>query len=228
LKRIIIIGAGGHGREVADIVRHQSRVDNQIEPAGFVDDNPATHGQMVDGLPVFGDWSWFDGANRADIAVVCAVGSPQICRRLVHRAKELGLSFASAISPLAHISASAHLGEGVTVFPGVIVNTRAVIDSYSILNVAATVSHDTRVGPYSNVNPGAHLAGNVTIGEGCYIGMGANVIQGRSIGAWSIIGAGAVVIRDLPANTTAVGVPARAIKIREERLDEQSPGFIRK
>jgi sugar O-acyltransferase (sialic acid O-acetyltransferase NeuD family) len=201
-------------------VRHQARLDSHIEPVGFVDDNPAIHGQRVDGLPVLGGWSWFDGADRAEVEVVCAVGSPRICRRLVRRAKELGLSFASAISPLAHISAFAHLGEGVTVFPGVIVNTRAVIDSYSILNVAATVSHDTRVGPYSNVNPGAHLAGNVTIGEGCYVGMGASVIQGRSIGAWSTVGAGSIVIRDLPANVTAVGVPARAIKVEEERRDE--------
>lgn len=217
MKGIVIIGAGGHGREVADILRHRSQVNSEVEPLGFVDDNPAIHGQSLDGLPVLGNWSWLEGMNREDIAVVCAVGSPRICRRLVQRAKELGLSFASAISPLAHVSAFAHLGEGVTVFPGVIVNTRAVIDSYSILNVAATVSHDTRVGPYSNVNPGAHLAGNVTIGEGCYIGMGANVIQGRSIGAWSTVGAGSVVVRDLPANITAVGVPARAIKVKEEK-----------
>ena len=211
MKRIVIIGAGGHGREVADILRHQSQLDNEIELVGFVDDNPAIHGQSIDGLPVLGGWSWFDGMDRAGVTVVCAVGSPEICRRLVRRAKELGLSFASAVSPLAHISASAHLGEGVTVFPNVVINTRAFIDSYSILNVAVTVSHDTRVGPYSNINPGAHLAGNVTIGEGCYIGMGANVIQGCSIGEWSVVGAGAVVVRDLPANVTAVGVPARII-----------------
>ena len=217
MKRIIIIGAGGHGREVADILRHQSRVNNEIEPIGFVDDNPAIHGQNLDGLPVLGGWSWFDGVSRADVAVVCAVGSPEICRRLVQRAKELGLDFASAISPLAHVSAFAHLGEGVTLFPGVIVNTRAFIDSYSILNVAVTVSHDTKVGSYSNVNPGAHLAGNVTIEEGCYIGMGANVIQGCSIGKWSVIGAGAAVISDLPASVVAVGVPAKSIKIKEKR-----------
>jgi sugar O-acyltransferase (sialic acid O-acetyltransferase NeuD family) len=217
LERIIIIGAGGHGREVADILRHQSQANSQIEPVGFVDDNPAIHGHNFDGLPVLGGWSWFDGVDRADVAVVCAVGSPHICRLLVQRAKELGLSFASAVSPLAHISASARLEEGVTVFPNVVINTRAVIDSYSILNVAVTVSHDTRVGPYSNINPGAHLAGNVTIGEGCYIGMGANVIQQRSVGEWSVVGAGSVVVRDLPANVTAVGVPAKVIRIKKER-----------
>ena len=217
MKHIVIIGAGGHGREVADIARHQGRVNNAIEVLGFVDDNRDLHGQSLDGLPVLGDWSWFEGAGHKDVAVVCAVGSPQICRRLVERANALGLSFASVVSPLAHISSFARLGQGVTIFPDVVINTGAFIDSYSILNVAATVSHDAIVGCYSNINPGAHLAGNVTIGEGCYIGMGANVIQGRTVGAWSVVGAGAVVIRDLPDGVTAVGVPAEIIKRREQK-----------
>ncbi len=218
MKRVVIIGAGGHGREVADILRHQALAVGEIEPIGFTDDNRDLHGQELDGLPVLGDWSWFDGADRRDIAVVCAVGSPQVCRRLAERARGIGLSFASVISPLAHISPYARLGKGVTVFPNVVINTGAFIDSHSILNVGVVVSHDATVGPYSNINPGAQLAGSVTIGEGCYIGMGASVIQGRSIGAWSVVGAGAVVIRDLPANVTAVGVPAKIINDTRGRL----------
>jgi dTDP-4-amino-4,6-dideoxygalactose transaminase/acetyltransferase-like isoleucine patch superfamily enzyme len=136
----------------------------------------------------------------------------------------LGLTFVSAISPLAHISPSARIGQGITVFPHVVVNTGAHLDNYCILNVDATVSHDTKVGRYSNINPGVHLAGNVTVGEGCYIGMGANVIQGRSIGSWTVVGAGAVVTQDLPGNVTAVGVPAAVIKKgRDDMNDESAP-----
>jgi sugar O-acyltransferase (sialic acid O-acetyltransferase NeuD family) len=215
LKRVVIIGAGGHGREVAEILRHQARAGGEIEPLGFADDNRNLHGQNLDGLPVIGDWSLFEGADRKDIAVVCAVGSPQVCRRLADRARGIGLTFANVISPLAQVSSYARLGEGVTIFPNVIINTGALIDSHSILNAGVVVSHDSTVGRYSNINPGAQLAGNVTIGEGCYIGMGANVIQGRSIGVWSVIGAGAVVIRDLPARVTAVGIPAKVIATRE-------------
>ena len=215
MKHIVIIGAGGHGREVADIARHQAQVNNETGVLGFVDDNRDLHDKSLDGLPVLGDWSWFEGAGRENIAVVCAVGSPQVCRSLVERANALGLSFASVVSPLAHISPYARLGQGVTIFPNVVVNTGAFIDSYSILNIAVTVSHDAIVGRYCNINPGVRLAGNVTIGEGCYVGMGANVIQGRTVGAWSVVGAGAVVIRDLPTGVTAVGVPAEIIKRRE-------------
>jgi sugar O-acyltransferase (sialic acid O-acetyltransferase NeuD family) len=211
VKQVVIIGAGGHGREVADILRARAETD----VIGFVDDNREIHGNDVDGLRVLGDWSWFEGLDRSEIAVVCAVGSPEWCRRLTGRAESLGLSFTNAISPLAHISSFARLGDGVTVFPHAVINTGAVVESYSILNIGATVSHDTKIGRYSNINPGAHLAGNVTVGEGCYIGMGANVIQGRSIGAWSVVGAGAVVTRDIPPRVTAVGVPAKIVKMRE-------------
>jgi sugar O-acyltransferase (sialic acid O-acetyltransferase NeuD family) len=211
VKRVVVIGAGGHGREVADILRAQAETDM----IGFVDDNREIHGNDIDGLRVLGDWSWFEGVDRTEIAVVCAVGSPESCRRLTQRAESLGLSFACAISPLAHISDFARLGEGVTVFPHAVINTGAAVNSQAILNVAATASHDTKIGRYSNINPGAHLAGRVTVGEGCYIGMGASVIQGRSIGAWSVVGAGAVVTRDVPAGVTVAGVPARIFKTRK-------------
>lgn len=212
IKRIVIIGAGGHGREVADILKGQ----DQTKVIGFIDDDRKLHGSDFDGLRVLGNWSWIDGQQKSDIAVVCAVGLPQLRRRLAKRAESLGLSFANAISPLAYISPSARIEEGVTVFPHCAINAGAVIESHSILNVAATVSHDTKIGRYTTVNPGAHIGGNVVIGEGCYIGIGANVIHGQSVGEWSVIGAGAVITTDLPANVTAVGVPAKIIKRREE------------
>jgi sugar O-acyltransferase (sialic acid O-acetyltransferase NeuD family) len=216
MKRVIIIGAGGHGREVADILSHQAQVTGDLTPLGFVDDNSGLHGQRVAGLPVLGDWTWFEGVDRTEVVVVCTAGSPPVCRRLAQRAEGLGLTFASVLSPLAHISPSARLGRGVTLFPNVVVNTDAQLGDHCILNVASTVSHDTRVGRYCNINPGVHLAGMATVGEGCYVGMGANVIQGVSIGDWTIVGAGAVVIRNLPQNVTAIGVPAEIIERRSE------------
>lgn len=221
MKQVVIIGAGGHGREVAEILRHASEVDGTLEALGFVDDDPHRQGQVIDELPVLGTWKWFEQVDRDQIGVICAVGTPHICRMLVQRARSLQLSFVNIISPLAHISSRATIGQGVAVFPNTVINTGASLGNYSILNLGATVSHDSKVGAYCNINPGARLAGNVTIGEGCYIGMGTNVIQGCSVGAWATIGAGAVVTCDLLPNVTAVGIPARVIKTKQEGWYEQ-------
>jgi sugar O-acyltransferase (sialic acid O-acetyltransferase NeuD family) len=218
-ERVVIIGAGGHGREIADILRHQGQVEGRIMVEGFVDSNPALHKGQLDGLPVLGDWDWFDTADREGLKIICAVGNPQTCRKLVNRAIVSQLEFTSAISPLAHLSPRAHIGKGVVIFPHVIINTGARIGSFITLNVGVSVSHDSVVGDYTNINPGVHLAGNVTVGEGCYLGMGTNVIQGCSIGAWSTLGAGAVVIRNIPPYCTAVGVPAKVIKSKEESCE---------
>ena len=214
--RVVIIGAGGHGREIVDILRHQAQVTGSMKVEGFVDGNQALHGKELDGLPVLGDWDWFDTADREGLKVICAVGNPQTCRKLVNRAIVSRLEFTSAISPLAHLSPRAHIGKGVVIFPHVIINTGARIGNFITLNIGASVSHDTVVGDFTNINPAVHLAGNVTVGEGCYLGMGTNVIQGCSIGSWSVIGAGAVVIRNVPSHTTAVGVPAKVIKTNQE------------
>lgn len=212
MRPIVIIGAGGHGREIADIVRHQAQQGSDLAVLGFVDDNQALHGQTIDELPVLGGWSWLVEVEPHTVSVICAVGAPRVSQRLVQRALALGFTFARAISPTAYISPFASIGHGVAIFPHVAVHTGVRIQDYCTLNVGATISHDTVVGQYCNINPGARLAGNVTLGEGCYVGMGAHVIQGRTIGTWTTVGAGAVVIRDLPAHATAVGVPATVIK----------------
>jgi sugar O-acyltransferase (sialic acid O-acetyltransferase NeuD family) len=208
VKRVAIIGAGGHGREVAEILRYQMQQHSGMSVLGFIDDNLDLRQQIINDLPVLGDWTWFEGMDRGEVAVICAVGSPRVCMRLAQRAKSLGLAFVNAISPLAYVSPYAKVGEGIVMFPNTVANTGSFLGDHCILNVGATISHDTKIGPYSNINPGAHLAGNVSVGQGCYIGMGANVIQDKSIGDWTIVGAGAVVTKDIPANVTAVGVPA--------------------
>jgi sugar O-acyltransferase (sialic acid O-acetyltransferase NeuD family) len=214
MKRVVIIGAGGHGREVADILRHQAQHNPDLNILGFVDE---AHGlpAVINGLPILGDWAWFETVDKGAVSVVCAVGMPRVRKRLVERAKAIGLSFINAISPSAHISPTAKLGEGLMLFPQSFASTDSIIGDHAIVNVAATVSHDTKVGPYGTLNPGVHLAGSVVVHEGCYLGMGACVIQGVSIGPWASVGAGAVVLRDLPADVTAVGVPACVLKAKE-------------
>ena len=113
MKRIAIIGAGGHGREVAEILAQQAAQMGAFTVQGFIDENKERHGQWIDGLPVLGDWDWV-AANKDGLAVICAVGTPAVMRLLVARAQALGIPFANAISPLAHVSPRATLGEGVS------------------------------------------------------------------------------------------------------------------
>lgn len=139
MARVVIIGAGGHAREVLEILLACRADGHEVEPLGFIDENPDKHGQTLDGFPVLGDFRWFDGKDRDDIEVICAVGTPHACRKLAQQAASLGLRFASAISLQACISRHAHIGRGVMIFPNVVVNTGAVIGDHAILNVAVTV-----------------------------------------------------------------------------------------
>ena len=223
-ERVVIIGAGGHAREVAEILRHRARECGGPRVVGFVVDDPENHRAEVGALPVLGDWSWFDGAGREGLSVVCAVGLPQSRRRLIGRAAARGLQFASAVSPLAYVSRDALLGEGVMIFPHCFASAGSSIGDHAVLNVGATVSHDARVGRYSTLGPGARLAGNVTVGEGCYIGINSSVIERVTVGEWATVGGGACVTRDLPGNVTAVGLPARVVKIKEKGWHEQTTG----
>jgi sugar O-acyltransferase (sialic acid O-acetyltransferase NeuD family) len=216
MKRVVIIGAGVHGREVAEILRHQSGSGGGAMPLGFVDDDRSLQGTTVDELPVLGDFSWFEGVDRSEVSVICASGFSQTRRTMVERAAAAGLSFANAISPLAYLSPNAKVGQGVVMCQNSLAARGSMIEDHAILNLGAIVSHDTRVGRYATLNPGVNLAGNVTIGEGSYLGIGCSVIQGISIGSWTTVGAGAAVIRDLPDKVTAVGVPARIIKTNEQ------------
>jgi sugar O-acyltransferase (sialic acid O-acetyltransferase NeuD family) len=226
MKRVVVIGAGGHAREVADIFRHQAQQSNSVTLLGFVVDDPAGHEQTVNGLPVLGDWSWFEEADRDELAVICAVGLPHVRRQLVHRARLRELKFTSAISPLAYVSRDAKIGEGAMIFPLSFTSAGSLIADHAVINVGATVSHDSQVGRYATLSPGVHLAGNVSIGEGCHLGIGASAINGVSIGQWSAIGAGAAVIRNLPDNVTAVGLPAKVIKTKEKGWHEQTTGCL--
>ena len=220
--RVVIIGAGGHAREVAEIFRHRSREGGGPRLQGFVADDPGSHDAEVGGLPVLGDWTWFDGADRQGLEVICAVGSPQLRKLLAARAASRGLEFASAVSPLAYVSAEASVGRGVMVFPHAFVSAGSLLGDHTIVNVGASVSHGTRVGPYGTLGPGARLAGNVSVGEGCYLGIGSSVIERVRVGEWATVGGGACVTRDLPGNVTAVGLPARVVKTKEIGWHEQT------
>lgn len=202
---ILIIGAGGHGKVVADILLQQS-----APVLGFLDDDPTTWGTSRLGLPVLGAIDTF--LDHSPEGLVMGIGSnvlrQDIVKRLGSLAQEL---WWSAIHPQAIIAPSARIGRGTVVAAGAIVNPDAMVGDHVIINTGATVDHDCRIGDFAHIAPGVHLAGGVRVGEGSLLGIGSTVIPCCSIGQWTIIGAGAVVVDDIPSHAVAVGVPARCL-----------------
>lgn len=200
---ILIIGAGGHGKVVADILLRQS-----APILGFLDDDPTTWGTSRLGLPVLGAIDTF--SNYSPEGLVMGIGSNALRQKIVRRiggvAQEL---WRSAIHPEAIVAPSAKIGRGTVIAAGAIVNPDSFIGEHVIINTGATVDHDCHIGDFVHIAPGVHLAGGVRVGEGSLLGIGSAVIPCRSIGQWTTIGAGAVVVEDIPSHTVAVGVPAR-------------------
>lgn len=211
---IVILGAGGFAREVLDVIEAISATGDTIEAAGFIVDSAyLARATTVNGLPVLGDFDWLD-AHASDVRVLCGVGDPSIRRRMVERATRSGTTFATVVHPRATSSSRVELGMGVVITAGVVMTNNIVIGDHVHVNLNCTIGHDAVLGPFATLAPGVHVSGNVTVGEGAYIGTGAVILETMSVGRWSIVGAGAVVNRDVPSDTTAVGLPAKVIKQR--------------
>jgi sugar O-acyltransferase (sialic acid O-acetyltransferase NeuD family) len=208
--KVLILGAGGHGQVVADILLARVRSGgSDAQPLGFLDDDPALLDRTFQGLPVLG--SIAQVASIPHDAVVVAIGDNLTRQRISLRLESQGERFAAAIHPSAVVGSDVEIGAGTMVCAGSVVNPGVRLGRGVILNTACSVDHHNHVGDYAHIAPGAHLGGDVHIGEGALIGLGAGVLPGRQVGAWATVGAGATVTRDVPGRATVVGLPARVI-----------------
>lgn len=213
LKPLVIIGAGGFGREVAWLVADINKAHPEWDFLGFVDDKAV--GETVEGYPVLGTIAWLMERDEQPY-VVCAIGDPRTRRKLARPFEEKGFRFATLVHPTVQMSDYVRIGAGSIVCAGTILTTNINVGRHAILNIGCRIGHDTSLGDYASLMPGVNIAGEVSIAEGCYFGLNACVINRTSVGEWSIIGAGAAVVRDIPARVVAVGVPAKPIKTIEE------------
>jgi len=216
---LVIYGAGGHAREVADAVADVNADAERWELLGYLSDDATSHGVMLNGVPVLGGRAWLE--SHAGVDVLLAVGSPAARQGIVESVRPIGVSTPTLVHPAARVSRHARLGEGAAVLAQCMVMPNAEIGAFALLNRASHVSHDCRLGDYATLAPNVHLSGGCTVGEGCDVGVSAALVPLTSVGEWSIVGAGAVVVRELPANCTAVGVPARVVRT-------QAPGWHRR
>ncbi len=205
---VLILGAGGHGKVVLDILR----AAEQHNPIGFIDADRSLAGTTVNGLPVLGGPNALPKLRAKAKGAIVAIGDNHTRAEYAAMVREHRLELVNAIHPAAVVSPSATIGRNVVVCAGAIVCVDATLADSVIVNTGAVVAHECEIAEAVHVCPGALLAGRVRVGTEAFIGMGAKVIQCLSIGEGAIIGAGAVVIEDIPPGATAVGVPARVIK----------------
>ncbi len=208
MKKLAILGAGGHGKVVGD-----AAVAGGWDAVCFFDDawpqKPETATWPVVGTT--SDLLW--GGERFDGAVV-AIGNNLVRLEKQAELSAAGVAVVSIIHPAAVVSSYAHVGEGSVIFAGAVLNPFARLGRGCILNTGASVDHDCELADGVHVAPGAHLGGIVKVGKATTIGIGASVKQCVSIGACVVVGGGAAVVGDVSDGSTVVGVPAKVLERR--------------
>ncbi len=199
--RLVIIGAGGHGKVIADIA-----VKCGYQQIAFVDDQAT--GQCV-GFPIIGTAEALTALNDGKTDFVIAIGDNRIRKRLAQRYK---LNYATLIHPSAQIGLDVSIEEGSVVMAGAVINPGARIGKHCILNTCCVVEHDNRIEDFVHISPNAALGGTVAVGDSTHIGIGVTVKNNVKICANCLIGAGAVVIRDIAEPATYIGSPAKILR----------------
>jgi UDP-perosamine 4-acetyltransferase len=209
---ILIIGAGGHGKVVLDILR----AAGTHKPIGFLDAEAGLSGSTLHGLPVLGQINQLPKFKGKSRGAIVAIGDNRARASYADLVRKQGWELISAIHPRAVVSPTAKVGAGVVIAANAVVGTDAVVEDCVIINTSAVVDHECHIAAGAHICPAAALAGRVRIGDLAFVGLGCRVIQCLTVGRQATIGAGAVVIADVPEYATVVGVPARIIKVADQ------------
>lgn len=211
MKKLVIIGAGDFGREVAWLVERINAKEPTWELLGFADDNPTVQGLILDGYSVLGTTQWLQTLME-ETYVVCSIGTGRVRKLVMERVlKQKNLQAATLVDPAAIVGRNAVIGPGCIVCAGSIISIDAELTAHVILNLNCTIGHDAVLHDYCTVNPGSNVSGKVCVGESTDLGTGVKVIQGLHLCGQCIVGAGSVVVKNIEEPGTYVGVPVRIV-----------------
>lgn len=225
MKNIVIVGAGGVGRETSLIIQQINELKSTWNLIGFIDDDVNSWGNVINGYPVIGGMDSLEKLSL-DTYVVVAIANYEVKRKIVNRINNK-FKFATIIHPKVYIHDYINIGEGTLIYEGAILTTNIKVGNHVIISPKCGIGHDSIIKDYVSLLWNVNVSGNDIIEEGVMMGSASTVIQGKRIGKGSTVGAGAVVIDNIDSYSTVVGVPAKVIKVDYERRErEYEEGLI--
>jgi len=219
VKPLVLFGATHFGEVIAQLFRDMNDSERQWDILGFLDDDQRKWKSTRLELPVLGGIDWLKESAPAGTRVVISIGRPPYRKQVAGRLDELGVTYATGIHPSVIASPTTAFGDGSLVMAGCVFTNWVSVGNHVVVNPGTIVGHHTRIGDFSTINAGVKIAGDVELGEGTYVGIGAAISDKLAIGKGAIIGGGTMVIESVGSFVTAVGVPAKVIKQRENDFD---------
>jgi len=208
---VVVVGAGGFGREVIEYVQDTFPSDTHAL-SGFLDDHPDPARLEALGRPYLGTVAAYVPGDRDRFVV--AIGDPRVRLRVARSLAARGARFLTVVHPRAYVAASARIGEGCVVAPFASVGAGAVLGDQVQVHFCASAAHDTIIGEGAALSPYAAVNGGAVLGEGVFLGTRATINPLKRVGAFAKVAAGSVVYRDVPAEALVSGNPAKAHVLR--------------
>lgn len=209
---LVVVGAGGFGRETIDVILAINEVEPAFDLLGVVDDSPSdlnrSRLEAIE-VPLLGR---IDELKRIDCQATIGVGSPKARQAISTRLDEYRITSPILLHPTAVIGSAFQAQSGLVVCAGVTIGTNVVLGSHVHLNPHAVVGHDTIIENFVSVNPNATVSGDCVIGQGTLLGAASIVLEGRTLPPATTVGAAACVVDPGRPGETVVGVPARSLK----------------
>jgi len=213
VKNLIILGAGGDGRTLVDMITEINNYEEKWNIIGFLDDDPKKQNKIINGYSVLG--KIIDYGDFKDTYFITMIGNvyERYSRKRINTKLQIEVEkFATIIHPLATVSRTTTIGKGVVIYPGTFIQANVKIGNHVHIHSNVFIGHDSIVDNYVTIASSSTIAGYVNIGEGCYVGMNSSIRDRLNIGKWSVIGMGSTVLKDVEEQHIVAGNPARFLR----------------
>lgn len=204
-----LFGAGGLGAEISDLIRSDSSIHEAYEEIVYIVTKPES--EFANGLRLVSESQFFEEYSPDDAHVAICLGEPSFRKDIFERFNAQGFRFASLIHKNAHVASSASIGDGTIIYPGCYVGPNVSIGSNVVMISGSVVSHDSIVGNHCVICPATVISGGCIVEDESFFGSGSSIKDKTVVGAKAVIGLGAAVFKDVPAESSAIGNPARFV-----------------